>query len=159
MGYIYVFEFPNGKRYVGATTEKKIENRWRNGREYASEVKTAIDFYEWCNINKYYWEVPDSQLDDMERFLISVYKSTYPEFGYNRQSGGKKGFTHTTSEETRRKQSESLKGNQNATGKPKPEETRRKMSESHKGKHHTDEAIRKMSEARKAYYAKKKGLV
>lgn len=157
MGYIYVFEFPNGKRYVGQTMNPK--SRFSK-YHYRGKVRESIDFFGWDKVKKHIWEVPDSQMDDLERFLISVYKSTDPDFGYNNQTGGKSGSRFKQSEEARIKNSEAHKGDKNPMyGKPKSEETRRKMSEAQKGVPKSEESRRKMSEARKAYYAKKKGLV
>ena len=53
------------------------------------------------------------------------------------------------SEETRRKLSESHKGNKNMLGKHHSDEAKLKMSESHKGRVFTEEWKRKMSEAHK----------
>ena len=64
------------------------------------------------------------------------------------------------SEETRRKISEAVKGEKHPLyGKHISEETRLKMSESHKGKKRvpfSDETLRKMSEAAKRRWSKKK---
>ena len=53
------------------------------------------------------------------------------------------------SDETKRKLSESLKGNKNMLGKHHTEDVKRKISESHKGKKVSDETKRKMSESLK----------
>ena len=61
------------------------------------------------------------------------------------------------SEETRKKMSESKKGeNHPFFGKHHSEETIKKMSEATKGKHHSEETRKKMSEARKAYWERKR---
>ena len=167
MGYVYVFEFPNGKRYVGATT-LKIEYRWNNGKKYTGKVREAIDLFGWDNVKKHTWEVQDSKMDDIERFLISVYKSTDPDFGYNTQTGGKSGYVFSNyknpmygkhhSEEAIRKMSESH------MGKHESDETRRKKSEAQKGNRNaagwkrTEEYRKKMSEAKKLWWETKKGL-
>jgi group I intron endonuclease len=158
MGYVYVLEFPNGKRYVGATIETNIKRRWGGGCNYSGcKVGDAIKDMGWSNINKYYWEVPDSQLDEMERFLIQLYKSNEPEYGYNSQSGGKKGFSQIVTDEQRAKISESLKGeNSYMYGKPKSEESKEKNRLAHIGKQPSDEARRKMSEAQRLRWKKRK---
>jgi hypothetical protein len=51
--------------------------------------------------------------------------------------------------ESRRKMSEANKGNTKMLGKTHSEETKRKMSEAHKGKTHSEEHRRKMSETKK----------
>ncbi len=149
MGYIYVFEFPNGKRYVGATTMKKTKYRWNNGKQYTvgTPVRTAIDEFGWDNIDKHWFYVPDELLDDTERSVIRWLRTTDQEYGYNMYSGGKIGFQQP--EETRRKLSESKKGNNYFKGKHHTEETRRKMSEVQKGRHQSEETRRKISETMK----------
>ena len=174
MGYVYVLEFPNWKRYVGQS--KNPEKRCRS-HLYKGKVREAMDQFGFVNVKKHTWEVPDSQMDDLERFLISVYRSDNAEFGYNTQTGGKSGYTYTQSEESRMKMSESHIGKSQSdttrkkisnslTGKSPSEESRMKMSEAHKGdkntmygKHQSDEARRKMSEARRLWWGNKKGTV
>ena len=64
------------------------------------------------------------------------------------------------SDETRRKISEALKGeNHPMHGKHFSEEHRRKISEAHKGLTHSEETRRKMSDAAKRRWAKKRGEV
>ena len=59
--------------------------------------------------------------------------------------------------ETRRKMSEAHKGQVPSNkGVPMSEESKRKMSEAHIGKHFTEEHRRKLSEARKAHWARRK---
>jgi hypothetical protein len=61
----------------------------------------------------------------------------------NKTDGGEGSSGAIVSEETRRKQSEAMKG------KKQSEETRRKKSEAKKGKKHSEETRRKQSEANK----------
>ena len=63
------------------------------------------------------------------------------------------------SEETRKKISESKKGENNYWfGKHHSEETRKKISEAHKGKNHSDETRKKMSEAHKGKHWYNNGM-
>ena len=170
MGYIYVFEFPNGKRYVGATTLEPEERTCKNGCKYVGKFRKAIDIYGWDNIERNWFTVPDELLDDIERSVIQWLRTTDPEYGYNIQSGGKTGFTshhteesrmkiseskigHLVSEYTRKKLSDSNKGHKPwITGKHHTYESKKKMSESHKGKKKqplSEEHRRKISEAKK----------
>ena len=64
------------------------------------------------------------------------------------------------SEESRKKMSESKKGEKcYIFGKHLSEETRKKMSESKKGKHPSEEARKKMSESKKGSYFFNNGVI
>lgn len=47
---VYCHTFPNGKRYVGISSD--CEKRWRNGKGYETQPKMnrAIQKYGWENI-------------------------------------------------------------------------------------------------------------
>ncbi len=156
MGYIYCFVFPNGKRYVGQTI-RKPKYRWNNGKGYTvgTPVKAAIDEFGWQNVNKLCYEVPDSELDEQERYWIEKYKTTDPEYGYNIQSGGKNGFAFPHSEEHCRKISESQ------IGRVVTEKTRERISEAKRGSHlpkKSEITRRRMSESQRLRRQKEKGL-
>ena len=182
--YVYKHVFPNGKVYIGITSQK-INRRWRDGLGYLAKRKNgeynqpliarAIIKYGWENVNH---EIiceglskKEAELKEIE--LIAFYKSDNPKFGYNISHGGS---TSTMSEETKKKISESKKGEKHPMyGKHLSEETKQKISDSHKGeKHHlfgkhlpedtkrkisentswngrkhTEEELRKMSESMK----------
>lgn len=73
------------------------------------------------------------------------------------RKGNKHNLGKKRSVETRRKMSESKKGDKNQFfGKHHSLESRQKMSESKKGKPKSDETKRKMSEARKFYWEKRR---
>lgn len=47
---VYIHIFPNGKRYVGLTTQD-VDSRWRNGEGYKHQfVYKPIKKYGWNNI-------------------------------------------------------------------------------------------------------------
>lgn len=148
--YVYVHVCPNGKRYVGCTTQAKPERRWLEGRGYRhnEHFYRAILKYGWTNFQHEVFEVEsEEEMYRKEVELISFYHSNDPRYGYNHSSGGEKSASGCIrSEETRKKMSEALKG------KTHSEETRRKISEALKGKPHkpfSEEAKRHMSEAKK----------
>ena len=128
--YVYVHVCPNGKRYVGATTQARPEFRWQGGRSYSGIFLQDILKYGWDNITHDVFEVDSrEEMYRKEVELISFYHSNDPEYGYNNSVGGEKsalGCRH--SEESRRKQSEVRKG------KPLSEEARRHISQALKGK-------------------------
>lgn len=88
---IYVHTFPNGKKYVGATRNKLCKRFGKDGNNYnTQELKKAIKQYGWSNIKH---EIIEQGLSyelakERERFWIKELKTTNPEFGYNKMSGG-----------------------------------------------------------------------
>lgn len=144
---VYKHEFPNGKVYIGITRTKP-EYRWgHNGNGYYQHpfLINAIRKYGWENIKHeiLFDNLTKEEAEQKEIEFIAFYKSNQREFGYNIANGG---FSHgkwdkTTitkiskakigkkaSEETRRKQSNSLKGI------PRTDEWKRKIGLSNKGK-------------------------
>lgn len=134
---VYKHTFPNGKVYIGIT-EKRPKRRWNNGHGYKSGSQPlmyrAIQKYGWENIKHevLFNGLAKEEAEQKEIELIAYYKSNNPEFGYNIQSGGSYAGKH--SDETKRKISESLKGEKHFWY----------------GKHHTEESKKKISEANKA---------
>lgn len=160
--YVYKHTFPNGKVYIGITSQNP-NRRWKNGSGYLIKRKSgeysqpliarAIIKYGWENVNH---EIiceglSKKEAESKEIELIAFYKSDNPEFGYNISHGGS---ISAMSEETKKKISESKKGEKHPMyGKHHSYETRRKISDAHKGeKHHlfgkhlSEETRRKMSE-------------
>lgn len=85
---VYVHTCPNGKKYVGCTTLDP-ETRWGVGKYY----KWAKEF-DWNEIKHEVIECSSrEEMYEKERELIALYRSNYPEYGYNISSGGMKGST------------------------------------------------------------------
>lgn len=89
-------------------------------------------------------------LAPMEQYLIKIFKTYNPKFGYNKTLGGER---NQPTIETRKKMSESHKGKKPSEG------TKKKLSESKKGKNnsfygrkHSDETKKKISESLKGKY-------
>ena len=101
--------------------------------------------------------IPNSQLDDRERFWIQQFDCVKPN-GYNLTKGGKGASDYKHSIESRQKISKSRIGKKPANyGKKHSVETRQKISEAAKGRKHSLESRKKMSEARKGRVAWNKG--
>jgi hypothetical protein len=144
---IYIFTFPNGKQYVGQSTN--IKNRYKshkNGKQQL--VDKVIKKYGWDNIKKLEMECSEDYLDWMEIEWIKELNSISPN-GYNLDSGGN--TNKHLSKETKKKISLSNKG------KLQSEETKNKRSillkgrkSPMKGKNHSIDTIEKMKKMKNA---------
>lgn len=158
---VYMHTTPNGKVYVGITSQTNINRRWQGGMGYRMQPMfyRAIVKYGWDNIKHeiLYSGLSKEEAEKIEIALITMHDSTNPSHGYNVENGGNCAGTH--SEETKRKISEAQKGSKNhmygkhswAYGKKQTDEQREKNRIGHlgqksywKGKHLPEEAIAKM---------------
>lgn len=162
---VYVHKFPNNKIYIGIT-KTKPEHRWGKKKyEHNMYMKNAINKYGWENVEHIilYKNLNKEQAEQKEIELIAKYKSNQREFGYNIQNGGN---VHCVSDETKRKISNSIKGEKHYMyGKHQSEETKRKISESKKGNknmlghHHSKETRKKISNKLKGQISKNRKRV
>lgn len=148
---VYEHICPNGKRYIGITSQNP-EIRWgKNGIRYRAHNQhfySAILKYGWENITHNIIASGLSKKDacDMEQFFVSFYNTCNREFGYNKSTGGEHpgtGVHKMLSEEARRKISEKQKGR-----KIDPESIKKRV-EARKGYKHSDATKAKMSESAK----------
>lgn len=173
--YIYCHTAPNGKRYVGQTTQDP-KDRWSNGHGYYKQKKfyRAIKKYGWNNFKHEILKTCCYQAtaDYLECFYIKQYDSASREHGYNLTTGGGGAPSHVVSEELRqhlsRKAKERgispenrrkmLEGSRRSTKKRKPMslEQRQYLSKIRSGsgcwiygKTHSPETKAKMSATRK----------
>lgn len=111
---VYVLTLPNGKKYIG-TTRKKPKQRWNYGYGYEQNKPFFADIqkYGWHSIKKEVVGTGLTQSDAhaLERELIEKYKSTDPEYGYNRAAGGIGTTGFFPNEESRAKMAQSHMGN------------------------------------------------
>ena len=138
---IYIHIFKNNKCYIGQTS-RNSKDRWKcdgNGYCKGQVIYNAIKKYGWDNFSHIVlcYGLSEEEANEMEVALISLFKSTNREFGYNMQNGGNSVGKH--SEETRNKMREARKGKyvgENAPmyGKHFSEESKKKMSEAKKGR-------------------------
>lgn len=142
----------NGKMYIGQTCQKP-EKRWNEGRGYKTGVfSKAIEKYGWENFEHIILEtgLTGEEADNRERYYIQKYHTWIQDEqcnGYNSEKGGN--LQKQLSEETKRKISESRKGEKHWNyGKHLSEETRRKISEANKGKKKSPELIERMRQSR-----------
>lgn len=138
---LYIHEFPNGKAYVGITSQD-VEARWRRGEGYKNQfVYKAILKYGWDEIlhRVLISGMTKEEAEEKEMYYISALKTNRLEYGYNVANGGNCYGTH--SEETKRKIAES-----NAK-RVCTEETRRKIRQGNIGKTLTEEQKEKISKS------------
>lgn len=132
----------NGKRYVGITS-REITERWRDGKGYQNCFGRAVEKYGWDSFEHYvlFEDVTESFAKHKEKELIKCFNCLVPN-GYNLTEGGDGNCGWKPSQSTRDKISRATTGHH---GHVTSEETKRKISESHKGiqtclgKHWTEE--------------------
>lgn len=136
--YVYEHIFPNGKKYIGITSQLP-NRRWRDGKGYKSQemLTRAINKYGWGNITHIVLHSgltkEEAELKEIE--LIREYKTNNRKYGYNIENGGGSSKGHHLSKKTREKMSKSRMGEKNwIYGKHLSAETKLKLSIAHKGK-------------------------
>ena len=146
----------NGKVYIGITS-KKPEARWEygNGYRHNAHMQNAIDKYGWDGFKHevLHEGLTKEQASELEKQLISEYKSADRRYGYNIELGGY--GRGAISDETREKMRQNFLGEKNPNyGKHLSAETKQKLSECNRGekhpkygKHHSVETRRRISEA------------
>lgn len=145
---VYSHIFPNGKRYIGITSQSAIK-RWGGGRGYKKcpKVYKAIEKYGWENIEHLvlYEGLSKEAAESIERKLIVEFDTIRN--GYNIDHGGNAAGTHSI--ETKRKISE---GNRGKKKGPATEERKAHLSKINTGsgnpfygKHHSEEVREKHS--------------
>ena len=129
---VYKHTTPSGKVYIGITS-KPVEKRWLNGRGYRRNEHfwNAIQKYGWDNIEHTVLAsgLSKEEASEVEKMYISLFHSHEMKHGYNLTEGGETGIAHTM--ESRRKLSESRKGQHYNIGVPFTEERKRHLSENH----------------------------
>lgn len=140
---LYIHKFPNGKVYIGITSQD-VNERWRHGEGYKNQlVYRAFLKYGWDAIfhQVLLSGMTKEEAEEREMEFISAFKSNNPEYGYNVANGGNCYGTH--SEETKKKIAEAN------TGRICAEETRKKISIGNSGKEITKEQRDKISKTLK----------
>lgn len=151
-GIIYLIAAPNGKHYVGQTTQGLA----RRKTEHIVDAKTSklpiaraiLKYGDQLKWSILFNNISINYLDKLESWAINHFNSKYN--GYNCTTGGYRGcrgYNHT--EEAKEKIRQSKMGNKSRLGKPHTQETKKKMSEAQKGKPRNSESIKKMAETKK----------
>lgn len=147
---VYKHTFPNGKVYIGITSQKP-KNRWENGEGYCKKSKSGYNQPLMAKaINKYGWDniaheilfngLTKEQAMNKEIELIDIYQSNDLRYGYNMTRGGEGSLGWNPPKKWRKKQSKLNIGKNNPMyGK----------ESAMKGKHHTEDAKNKIREKHK----------
>lgn len=164
---VYKHVFPNGKVYVGITSQP-LSCRWKQGKGYGNNpfFTRAVKKYGRDNV-KHYALKGRFTLDEAnarEKSLIAELKSNDPDFGYNLTSGGDgcPGVSWSHTEESKQKISVANRGkvrtkemrehlSQLKKGKKLSPEIVAKMAAGHVGLTHTEDYKQHMRETSKAY--------
>ena len=118
---IYMYTFPNGKRYIGKTsTSLKDRQGGANwvGYSHCTVLMKAIQKYGTDNIKQeilFEDEMTDEYSSRLEQMCILLFKTNCrrfknPQYGYNTTDGGDGSIGHHHTEESKKKMSESKKG-------------------------------------------------
>ena len=138
---VYKHTSPSGKVYIGITKQRPRKRfQCGSGYKHCPHMKAAIQKYGWGSFTTeiIYTHLTKEDAQQNEIQLISCYRSNDPAHGYNLDAGGS--APGRMSEETRKRLSESKRGNKNPSviyGSPM------------RGKKHTAEAKALMSKIAK----------
>ena len=106
---IYLHTTPDGKKYVGSTSQE-LNKRFSRGHLYKNNTRfyDAIKLFGWDNIEHQVLEtVEDKKIAiKREEYYTLLFRSNEPEFGYNIYVG------NIQNEEAKNKRSEKMKGKQ-----------------------------------------------
>ena len=84
---IYKLTLPDGRAYIGMTSQDKLYKRWNYGSGYSRNERFYNEIYNvgWNNVQKEILEeVPSKELALLrEKYYIGVYKTYLPENGFN----------------------------------------------------------------------------
>ena len=87
---VYIYTFPNGKKYVGQTSVS-LEQRASRGDGYVNSpaVYNAIHKYGWNNIKIETFPCDSKeQMNELEKYYIKLYHTNNNKYGYNLTIGG-----------------------------------------------------------------------
>ena len=147
---VYRHTFPNGKSYIGITSQYPYWRRWRAGSGYLTQPKmyNAIKKYGWENIHHEVLAegLSLTEANRVEQEMVAKFDSVTN--GYNVSSGGGGTYGIPCSEETRSKIGSANRGKPGGDGSHLVQYMR-EHGPWNKGKRLTGEHYRKVAEERK----------
>jgi hypothetical protein len=126
---IYMYTFPNGKRYIGKTSTSLSDRqggaKW-SGYKNCTVLMKAVKKYGIENIKQeilFEGKITDEYSSRLEQIFILLFKTNCrrfknPQYGYNTTDGGEGTVGHHHTEESKRKMSESKKGKRTGSDSP-----------------------------------------
>lgn len=146
---VYLHIFPNGKKYVGITSQD-VNRRWREGEGYVGQpVYNAILKYGWANIKHIilFTGLAKAEAEAKERELIKALNTDSHKNGYNVEEGGKVSpLAPETKEKLRQSRIEYYKTHKHPRkGATLSAETKAKISKARKGQKHSKEMLDRLS--------------
>lgn len=161
IGIYKITNIINKKVYIGQS--KNIEKRFSKHKKYTQNehLKNAFSKYGIYNFSfEILFKLENNSdnirkiLDEKEKEFISLYEATNREKGYNIQSGGFIGCSH--SEETKKKLREKTNGKtyEEIYGEKKAKEIKEKMRNSRKGYKLSSETKEKIGRSNSSRYSK-----
>ena len=141
---IYMYTFPNMRRYIGATTRSLVQRQGKEWRNYkrCKLLYEAIQEYGTESIIQtilFKGHITNEEASRLESIFIELFKTNVnkynnPSFGYNQTDGGEGTSKKNLSEERKSELREQLlEYNKKRIGTHPSEETLRRLSESHMG--------------------------
>ena len=143
---IYMYIFPNGKRYIGKTkrtlAQRKVNSETWEGYSKCPLLWKAIQKYGVVNIKEVILikeQMEDTRASELEKYYIALYKTNVNKYGnaygYNLTDGGDgvSGIKYTGDQLSRRVEQMRENGLKHK-GTKLTEEHRKKLSEAKKGK-------------------------
>lgn len=144
---IYMYTFPNGKKYIGATSrplshrQGSLNRNWENYKRckllYDAIQEYGVDSIEQTIL--FQGKIEDSEASHLESFYIEKYKTNAkkynnPSYGYNQTDGGEGVGEKTISDKRREELRQQVKKyHEERIGTHPTEDSRKRMSESHMG--------------------------
>lgn len=156
---VYKLTSPEGKVYIGATSQKP-EKRWNGGKGYKHSrlIHNAIKTFGWDSFDREIiaQHLNQAEAEELEIKLISLYRANDSLFGYNIDNGGITGPKHSditkakiAEANTRRvwKAESRQKLRDYKLAHPTTPEAAMKISRANTGRKHTPETIERMRRA------------
>lgn len=145
--FVYRLTTPGGLVYIGLSSSKNPNERWKNGKGYkhSRELYAEIELYGWDSVKKEILAdgLSEAQASDLEAKLIGEARERVGAKCCNHLGGGTKGYSYD--EHSRRKASENARKLWDAPGaKERMKEVRRKQFEKQETRDKISASVKKL---------------